>query len=212
MRERVLRNIALGVVVAGMLPVVLGCPKKTPPPQESVKPQVTTRTQPSPGEAGTSATVPSVAPPSATRPGDAIIETALKGDDIPLAETPSKNFVDPNPQERKILRTIYFDYDKSDIREEYRSILEGIAQWGKSNPGRLLLIEGHCDERGTNEYNLALGERRALAVRRYLIGLGITSDRLHTISYGEEKPAMQGHDESAWSKNRRVEFKVSAPE
>ena len=73
-----------------------------------------------------------------------------------------------------------------------------------------VLIEGHCDERGTDEYNLALGERRALAVRRYLVALGISADRLHTISYGEEKPAVLGSDEAAWSKNRRAEFKVSA--
>ncbi len=77
------------------------------------------------------------------------------------------------------------------------------------NPTRLLLVEGHCDERGTNEYNLALGERRALSVRRYLVALGIGSDRLHTLSYGEEKPLDPGHTEESWAKNRRAEFKVS---
>jgi len=102
------------------------------------------------------------------------------------------------------------DYNKSSIKPEYQPVLENIAKWLAARAGQQVRVEGHCDERGTDEYNLALGERRALAVRRYLVALGISSDRVHTISYGEEKPAVSGSDESAWSKNRRAEFKVSA--
>lgn len=119
-------------------------------------------------------------------------------------------FVEPAPEDRATLKPIYFEYDKSNIRPEYQPVLETISKWLAKNAGQQLLVEGHCDERGTDEYNLALGERRALAVRRYLVALGVSSDRVHTISYGEEKPANPGHDEAAWSKNRRAEFKVSA--
>ena len=107
------------------------------------------------------------------------------------------------------LQTIYFDYDSSVLKPEAKAKLEKGADWLKRKPKVNVQIEGHCDERGTNEYNLALGERRALAARRYLISLGISTDRIFTISYGEERPAVEGHDESAWKFNRRGEFKVS---
>lgn len=135
---------------------------------------------------------------------------ASRGEDIPIKESPTIEFVDPASADKGVLKSIYFEYDKSNIRPEYQPVLESISQWLVKNSGSQLLIEGHCDERGTDEYNLALGERRALAVRRYLVALGASSDRVHTISYGEEKPAVPGSDESAWSKNRRAEFKVSA--
>jgi len=104
------------------------------------------------------------------------------------------------------LQTIYFDYDSSSLRPDALSTLRDNAEKLKKVPNVLVQIAGHCDERGTQEYNLALGERRALAVRDHLIQLGISGDRLVTISYGEEDPAVPGHDESAWSKNRRCEF------
>jgi len=107
------------------------------------------------------------------------------------------------------LQTIYFDYDSSALKPAAKAKLEKGADWLKRNPKVNAQIEGHCDERGTNEYNLALGERRALAARRYLISLGISTDRIFTISYGEERPAVEGHDESAWKFNRRGEFKIS---
>jgi peptidoglycan-associated lipoprotein len=102
--------------------------------------------------------------------------------------------------------TVYFDYDKSDIREDGRSSLRKNAD--KLNAGSLgvVTIEGHCDERGSTEYNLALGERRANAVKRYLVDLGVPSNNLRTVSFGEERPAVQGHDESAWKYNRRADF------
>ncbi len=101
---------------------------------------------------------------------------------------------------------VYFDYDSAVIKDSERSKIETVADYLKKNPATRLIVEGHCDERGSNEYNLALGERRALAVRAYLVGLGISGDRIQTKSYGEERPVAPGHDESAWRLNRRGEF------
>jgi peptidoglycan-associated lipoprotein len=101
---------------------------------------------------------------------------------------------------------IYFDFDQSVIREDQKPLLKSLAAWLRENSGERLSLEGHCDERGTEEYNLALGQRRADSVRSYLVSGGISPDRLKTISYGEEKPVDNGHDESAWAKNRRVQY------
>jgi peptidoglycan-associated lipoprotein len=103
---------------------------------------------------------------------------------------------------------IYFDFDKSDLKPEARAILDKKAAWLRANPEYPIRIEGNCDERGTIEYNLALGERRAFAAKDYLVALGISGDRIATLSYGEERPADPGHNEQAWAKNRRDEFKL----
>lgn len=104
------------------------------------------------------------------------------------------------------VQTVYFDYDSYALRPDALEVLRRNAEKLKQIPGVIVQIEGHCDERGTQEYNLALGERRALAVREHLMRLGISGDRMVTISYGEEDPADPGHTESAWSLNRRSEF------
>jgi peptidoglycan-associated lipoprotein len=104
---------------------------------------------------------------------------------------------------------IYFEFNNSDLRPQYRSVLEKKAAWLKNHPEYSLKIEGHCDERGTEEYNLALGERRAKVVMAYLVSLGIPSGKISTVSYGEERPNASGHDEKAWAKNRRAEFRLS---
>jgi len=101
---------------------------------------------------------------------------------------------------------VYFDYDSSLVAATERPKVETVAQYLKSNSATAVIIEGNCDERGSNEYNLALGERRAQAIRDYLAGLGIGADRIQTKSYGEEKPVNPGHDEAAWAANRRGEF------
>jgi peptidoglycan-associated lipoprotein len=106
--------------------------------------------------------------------------------------------------ESKLLKDIYFDFDKYDIRLEDTVILKGNAEVLKKYLKVKIQIEGHCDERGTNEYNLALGERRANSTKNYLASLGISQDRISTISYGEEKPLDPGHNEEAWGKNRRA--------
>ena len=105
------------------------------------------------------------------------------------------------------LQTVYFDYDRSDIRADARPMLRANAESiGASSGG--IVIEGHCDERGSEEYNLALGERRANAVKQYLVDLGVPASKLRTVSFGEDRPAVQGHDESAWRYNRRADFRA----
>jgi len=101
---------------------------------------------------------------------------------------------------------IYFDYDRSDLNENARNVLNQIAVVLKTNPSYSLDISGHCDERGTIEYNLALGERRARSAKTFLVALGIAGDRISTISYGEEKPMDTRSNEAAWAQNRRDEF------
>ncbi|MGQ9646168.1 MAG: peptidoglycan-associated lipoprotein Pal [Thermodesulfobacteriota bacterium] len=110
--------------------------------------------------------------------------------------------------ESKLFRDIHFDFDKYDIRPGDAEILKENAALLMKYPKVKIQIEGHCDERGTNEYNMALGERRANAAKRYLISLGISSDRISTISYGEERPLDPGHNEEAWAKNRRGHFVI----
>ncbi len=111
---------------------------------------------------------------------------------------------DPNSESG--LKTVYFDFDSSSLRSDALAALRENADKLKQVPNVIVQIAGHCDERGTQEYNLALGERRALAVREHLIQLGVSGDRLITISYGEEDPAAMGHNETAWALNRRAEF------
>jgi peptidoglycan-associated lipoprotein len=101
---------------------------------------------------------------------------------------------------------IYFDYDKADLSSASQSILTKKANWLKENGSYKLKIEGHCDERGSTEYNMALGARRAEAAAKYISNAGVASDRLTTVSYGEEKPVATGSNEAAWSQNRRDEF------
>jgi peptidoglycan-associated lipoprotein len=108
--------------------------------------------------------------------------------------------------ESKLLKDIHFDFDRYDIRLGDAEILKGNAALLMKNPSVKIQIEGHCDERGTTEYNLALGERRANSAKKYLISLGMSADRISTISYGKEKPLDLGHNEEAWSKNRRDHF------
>ncbi len=104
------------------------------------------------------------------------------------------------------LANIHFDFDKSTLRPEDRKILKGHADWLMKNKDVNIIVEGHCDERGTTEYNLALGERRATETKKYLVELGVPEARIKTISYGEERPLDPGHDEKAWAKNRRAQF------
>jgi peptidoglycan-associated lipoprotein len=101
---------------------------------------------------------------------------------------------------------VRFDFDKSEVKEDGRKTCQVVADYLKKNPKAKLQIEGHCDERGTAEYNLALGDRRATAVMTYLVSLGVPKAALSTVSFGKEKPLDPGHDEGAWAKNRRAHF------
>jgi peptidoglycan-associated lipoprotein len=108
------------------------------------------------------------------------------------------------------LKPVFFAYDASDIDAQGRAVLDANAEVLKRYPSWVLTIEGHCDERGTAEYNLSLGERRALAARSYLVSVGISADRLRTVSYGKEFPFDPGHTEEAWATNRRAHFVITA--
>ncbi len=108
-----------------------------------------------------------------------------------------------------LLGDVYFDFDKSDLSEDARARLAKNADWLNAHPEFQVTIEGHCDERGTNEYNLALGARRADAARDYIASLGVSASRLRTISYGEERPVCTDHDEGCWSRNRRAHFLIT---
>lgn len=105
-------------------------------------------------------------------------------------------------------RTIYFDFDQSELSSDARAGLQANANYMKSNPNVSVTIEGNCDERGSAEYNLALGKRRAEAAYKYLADLGIATSRMSTVSFGKERPAVDGHNELAWAKNRRDDFKA----
>ncbi|MDF2368112.1 peptidoglycan-associated lipoprotein Pal [Sneathiella sp.] len=114
--------------------------------------------------------------------------------------------VQPGSQEDLVLNVgdrVFFGFDKYDLSDEAQGTLQRQAAWLKANPTVTLVIEGNCDERGTREYNLALGERRATAAKNYLVTLGVSANRLSTISYGKERPVALGHNEAAWAQNRR---------
>lgn len=111
-----------------------------------------------------------------------------------------------DPESLLSVRIIYFDYDSSTVVSQFEEIIQAHAAFLQANSGVVATLEGHADERGSREYNLALGERRAQAVKQRLVVLGAAPDQIRTVSYGEERPADPGHDEQAWSLNRRVEF------
>ena len=149
-------------------------------------------------------------PPPVTQPDIGPTTRPIATGEIPTADRTA--FENMN-EDRAIFQanTVYFDFDSSVVKAKERSKAEAVATYLRSHADNKLAIEGHCDERGTEEYNRALGERRALALREYLVNLGIGPDRIRTISWGEDKPAVLGHDESAWSKNRRGEFVLLTP-
>ena len=133
---------------------------------------------------------------------------ALKGEGIPVAIPEGVTREPVTAEERAVFKTIYFNFDKSDIRSDARSALEKVADYLKKNPKVKIVIEGNCDELGTEEYNMALGERRALSARRYLVSLGIAPERMGTVSYGEDQPTDPAHSETAWALNRNCQFKI----
>jgi peptidoglycan-associated lipoprotein len=122
----------------------------------------------------------------------------------------------PKPQVREItdeedfarnIKDAYFDYDKSDIRPDAQQVLNANADWFKRHPNVSFTVEGHCDERGSEEYNLGLGDRRANAVKNYLVNLGVSADRINTISYGKSRPVCTESNEGCWQQNRRGHFR-----
>lgn len=151
----------------------------------------------------TDRSTPSEAPlPSETGPDVQPIDS-----DVARAEDFSVS--DPETGEGGPLEDVHFDYDQATLTEQARAILDRHAAWLKSHPSAKVMVEGHCDERGTVEYNLALGDRRARAARDYLVSAGVASEALRTTSYGKERPLDTGSNEAAWARNRRAHFGVS---
>ena len=130
------------------------------------------------------------------------------GDRAPITSVDTTETMGPTPGTQQDLVVnvgdrIFFDYDQFDLRQPARDVIERQAQWLQQHPTLKVIVEGHCDERGTREYNLALGEKRAMAVRNYMIALGIDGSRIETISYGKERPAVTGSNTESWAQNRR---------
>ncbi len=188
-RSLTARSLIVIVLILG-LGWSVGCKKKQPETTSTPEP---TRAEPAPQ------------PPAPPSPRE------VPRDDFPTEE---RSFEEPKPTIAELngpnspLKTVYFEFDKSDLSDATRAVLRSNASWMKTNQEYAIVVEGHCDERGTIEYNLALGQRRANSVREYLVSLGIPTSRLRIISYGEERPAMQGSNDSAWAKNRRAHFRV----
>jgi peptidoglycan-associated lipoprotein len=188
-------------VLAGSL-ALLGCPKR---------PEVG---QAGPGAVGpAAATAPAPAPapaPPSPQTGEARVVQPPAPAETPVQPAPPAAVGSAPAAAASPLKDVFFEFDKSVIRDDQKAALNEDVTWLKGNAKAKLTVEGHCDERGTAEYNLALGERRAKAVKDYLIAAGIPANLVSTISYGKERPFVIGHDESAWKWNRRGHFVISA--
>jgi len=181
--------------------IAAGCAKRPATTQVSSAPAPT-------GAATTTPGTPTAAPaPASSEPATAA-PTPGSGSTAAPAPAPGAR---PSPKEFIAvaeMRDVFFDFDKYDVRPSDAKILDANAAWLKTNAEHLVLIEGHCDERGTNEYNLALGERRAKSTMNYLVSQGIQASRITIISYGEERPVCTEKTEECWAKNRRAHFLV----
>lgn len=188
------RWLSLAVVLTVALIALWGCPKKS---------QMSTVSEPSRNE-----TVAEMQPP-------AIEERAARVEPEPeyKPEEPKYGAESGGEKARAAaegLKPVYFDFDEAAIRVDARAVIEANAAWLRANPQAKITIEGNCDERGTKEYNLALGQRRAANIRKYLAGLGIAQGRISLLSFGKEKPACLQHTEQCMQKNRRGDFVVTA--
>jgi peptidoglycan-associated lipoprotein len=186
MRKKLLINLTLLLVVPGML-LIASCAKKT------------VMSEPGMSQADKDEAARRAAEAEEAR-RRALQEEQLREDSAKLKGDAVQN--------ETISEDIYFEYDRYDLTPEAQAVLKKKGTWLRANPGVAVYIEGHCDERGTNEYNLALGDRRAEGAKTFLVDLGVAASRLTTISYGEERPKDTGNDEAAWAKNRRAHFVI----
>lgn len=185
-------GLVIGMSMAALLTV--GCARQ---------PATTTSSAPAPTGAAASGASMGTPTSGAQSAGDTR-QTAQSGRAGGTADRPAPSEF----SEARELADVHFDFDRYDIRAEHATILDANAAWLKANANSLLLIEGHCDARGTNEYNVALGDRRAKATMNYLVAHGVKSTRISIISYGEERPSCATQDEACWAKNRRAHFLV----
>ncbi len=207
-------NYARACVTAVCICLLAGCAspkKKTPGTKESVPPAAgTTDTLKQPDTGTTRQTGRT---PGSGKATSAEIAKATKGESIPQIKIPAeRKFISPDKISEKvaaIFKNILFNFDKYDLTPDAQAVLKEVGAYLTANPNVHVIIEGHCDERGTREYNLVLGEQRSLSARRYLVALGVSPDRLFTVSYGKDRPLDARACEEAWAKNRRCEFKLS---
>ena len=183
-------GVLLGVAV---LSVAVGCGKKPAPVERPMPPPAANEPEPPP---------PPAPDPPLSEPAVVTPSVASEG------AIGSKNLDDLN--RASPLAPVFFALDSFEVSPEGRAVLQASAQVLRQQPTWQITVEGHCDERGTAEYNLSLGERRAVAAKTYLVSLGVAAERLRTVSYGKEFPFDPGHDESAWAKNRRAHFVITA--
>lgn len=188
MRRKFTTLTAIALFLAGALVLAGGCKKR--PPTTVPDSQPTTEAPDSTGETR-------VPPPSTPQTGRDVEGADLTGS---LAEI----------NQRGYLSDAFFDYDQSDLRDDARTTLAANAEWLKRNGAIQALVEGHADERGTSDYNLALGDRRANAAKDYLVSLGVDGSRIRTVSYGKERPGCDAATEECWQQNRRAHFVITA--
>jgi peptidoglycan-associated lipoprotein len=186
-RTRHLRSAAAVLPILALTLLLAGCPKR---------PAMTAATAPPPVPPAAVAPPTPAPAPAPIAPAPVAPPTAA-----PAPPAPPKEY-----RANDALKQIFFAFDKSDIRPGDAKVLDATAAYLKANPSQLVLIEGHCDERGTAEYNLALGERRAKSAMNYLVSNGIEASRITTISYGKERPVCSEHAETCWARNRNDTF------
>ncbi|WP_224984345.1 peptidoglycan-associated lipoprotein Pal [Geomonas agri] len=192
--KRLVPVLCTGVLIAS------GCAKQqTVKADQAVAPSATTQAAPAPTQAPTPAQ--QAAPATTALPSSTIKADSIQSQPAPLTKNEAAL--------AGALEKIYFDFDSDVLSDAARKTLTENYAKLKAMPNVKIRIEGNCDERGSDEYNLALSERRAQSAMKYLVSLGIPASRLSTIGYGEEKPAVAGHDEAAWAKNRRDEFSIN---
>jgi len=184
------RKLSSTIVLSGAL-AFAGCSSTTPP----TSPEPSAAAAAAPAGSKTKVESGKTTESTSKAPGTSSLDALQRGEST---ATPGSS----------PLKDVYFDFDRYDLRADSREILKANSAWLKANPGAQVQIEGHCDERGTTEYNVALGSRRAESVKDYLVTLGTTADRLSTISYGEEVPVCREQSEECWQKNRRARFVV----
>lgn len=185
------RKRMVWVLLPALSLIVLGCPKKKPEPVQEEIAMETREVQPPTEEM----------PPPTPAPADQQEVDPLESTDLQIVnQEAARQGFSPN---------VYFDFDKSELKPEARQKLNSNAEFLRQHPEFTLTIEGHCDERGTNEYNLALGERRANSAKDYLTSLGVAAGRMQTISYGEERPVCTEPTEACWQQNRRAHMLIT---
>ena len=193
--SKVLKAFICGLALTGIV-LVPACHSKKPQttPQQAVTPTVTS----------TESTPP---PPVDTtvKPPEDFVKTDTAEPKVSVEALPADiEELNRVVQQRGFVQDAFFAFDESTLSTQAQNALAASAAWLKQNPTYNLLVEGHCDERGTEQYNLALGDRRANTAREYLVTLGVDTARIRTVSYGEERPFDSAHDETAWAKNRRA--------